>query len=807
MNVPGRNSLCAWNPCNLKLKLFARPSFLQHARRPSAKKAFLRSAKRKRNLLEKSSFLSSLAEPEGQDERLKQSKHGSASRPPQDLSSLQPKTTMPFAGTCHRTKYIVNPSAYYDSSKSRSTYSHPPRRHMLSSPEYHPFAPWRRTDLAQPQLESTESNDPAAVAKGNHEELGTASVSADKDQHSKETGAAALAEQENEKTQGPKSQAENVPVDPLSTSRPIDTVEASVSDEHAAETIAKPEKTKPGKNRHEEAEFQHHPIGQPSLQTPHRFTALVKGPGTGTSCPSSKDDNCPSLDVYTYHLGREGSELRTKDTGKLRFDLPVPTDTNHKSKDRDTVVPVVIEFYVSEGEKFMETIKYDLTDIHNGTTTTQLASAIAEEFILPLEVENELQESIERQIKDHLERNPYIPPVSAVEPNSGAMRGSEHGPISIAWHGDAIRLTEPGYEVPCTVSTDNLELKDRRSSSQAPANRTLLRAQKDASVEKTVSVPGSKATSGSARPQQVRQRAVGPNSEVKASDFVPEVSKARVFVEGGSREEVKSVVCTNVTESFVKTSLGTAVSPPRTVAEDGSTDYCIVCEKPGRLQCCDFCPRAYHRECLPSTGSADKSPWMCPACCQEQIGLPEDMVDGESVITRLQKTYGHVTDEKVLRLISMVYEMIERLIAYDFGRVFANPVTGVEGYETIVRKPMDLGSVLKRVSDGRYNGDGALCKVVVRALNDVELVWQNCFLFNHEGSAVFRMAEVQQRRADAIRMKSFDHFLSEEMKEEIKMYRASWESRNKEERIRMAESCPPALPLTTGVRASKLEES
>jgi len=32
--------------------------------------------------------------------------------------------------------------------------------------------------------------------------------------------------------------------------------------------------------------------------------------------------------------------------------------------------------------------------------------------------------------------------------------------------------------------------------------------------------------------------------------------------------------------------------------EDGNTDFCMMCKLGGGLLCCDFCPRAFHPNCL-----------------------------------------------------------------------------------------------------------------------------------------------------------------------------------------------------------------
>ena len=272
-------------------------------------------------------------------------------------------------------------------------------------------------------------------------------------------------------------------------------------------------------------------------------------------------------------------------------------------------------------------------------------------------------------------------------------------------------------------------------------------------------------------------------SQVPVSDFPREVSSDGLIIEPGTAKEYNYVFSNKRADSDLKED---PFSPRfRTSAvEDGSSSFCNACKKPGVLQCCDHCPRTYHPTCLsPSQSALTTKKWMCPQCFQEQIGFPSDLVDGESALNLMNRHFQpKASDKETIRLLAMVYEMIQTLISYDFGIEFANPVTGVEGYTDIVKKPMDLGTVLKQLGNGYYRSDDRLENILICALNDVELVWQNCFLFNHEKSAIFRMARVQQRRADAIRIKSFDHLLSKRVKDETTSFRQSWERINQNER-------------------------
>lgn len=213
--------------------------------------------------------------------------------------------------------------------------------------------------------------------------------------------------------------------------------------------------------------------------------------------------------------------------------------------------------------------------------------------------------------------------------------------------------------------------------------------------------------------------------------------------------------------------------------EDGSVDFCHVCNNVGNLLCCDFCPRAFHSDCIScevlQQDISEMARWECPCCSKEKDGLSEDNINGSSSLTTICSTYARVTTKKgdlnLLKLLSILHEMLRTLMDYDFGYMFRSPVDckQIPSYKTIVDKPMDLGTISSNMLKGMYNDDN-LENVALAVLKDIELVWHNCFIFNLEGSAVYRMAEVQKRRALSIQKRSFDHHLSEHVREELTNY-------------------------------------
>lgn len=263
-----------------------------------------------------------------------------------------------------------------------------------------------------------------------------------------------------------------------------------------------------------------------------------------------------------------------------------------------------------------------------------------------------------------------------------------------------------------------------------------------------------------------------------------------VYSEKGAEipPDVSSTFAQCTLQTKMNSSATNTASTLRSTAEDGSVDYCNRCSKPGNLLCCDYCPRAFHSKCIKQeeleNNSGDDTPWMCPPCCSEKQGLPEDSMDGKKYLLGIQSVYGEDGNNEMIIVLSIIQQMLSYLIEYDFGHMFAAPVEGVPDYNKIVSKPMDLGTIYKKLGDGSYKSqDESLEDIVVNVLNDIELVWQNCFAFNCEGSAVYRMAEIHRRRMQTIRGKSLDNYLTESMNERLREYLSQFGSKGATEEI------------------------
>lgn len=59
-------------------------------------------------------------------------------------------------------------------------------------------------------------------------------------------------------------------------------------------------------------------------------------------------------------------------------------------------------------------------------------------------------------------------------------------------------------------------------------------------------------------------------------------------------------------------------------------------------------------------------------------------------------------------------------------------------YPNIIKSPMDLGTILKKIDKNKY-------QTLYQCGEDVRLVWSNCMLYNADGSDFYRLADSLKR--------------------------------------------------------------
>lgn len=369
-------------------------------------------------------------------------------------------------------------------------------------------------------------------------------------------------------------------------------------------------------------------------------------------------------------------------------------------------------------------------------------------------------------------------------------------------------------ECPCSSCTQRLDvvaqlLKAKAKEQGVSPAGTVFEDMFEVSHQEVLQVP---AKASAAKKQKTGSPAQKVVSKIPYSDFPREVCNG-IDLDPGTELDYRTVHSSAGT-SLLTDAAGvsdlekgecpgsSSTSPP---LEDGSVDYCLVCGKHGNLLCCDFCPRAFHSDCIESNGADDRSDalWECPACVREKLGIPEEAMDGSNSLALVCKAHGAGDDSASfedltgLKILSIIHEMLGYLIKYNFGYAFKQPVDLVQvpAYSKIIEHPMDLGTISSSLEDGSYArrlGGSSLHATIVAVLNDIELVWHNCFTFNLPGSAIYRMAEVQRKAAQRIQSKSFDFLLSDEMKQEVQAFVAGCAgARDRPENSSVGEQAPP----------------
>ncbi|KAJ9583619.1 hypothetical protein L9F63_022042, partial [Diploptera punctata] len=203
---------------------------------------------------------------------------------------------------------------------------------------------------------------------------------------------------------------------------------------------------------------------------------------------------------------------------------------------------------------------------------------------------------------------------------------------------------------------------------------------------------------------------------------------------------------------------------------------CIVCgKKVGKnLVTCDLCPRAYHTDCLqPPLSKVPRGKWYCPTCQTKQPKKrnsgrrsgthtkPKDFENSDqpppatSPATPLMNTEDSnsaiipsaaspsvpssapTTPNKKERVKKMSKDLnpckllLEDLETHDEAWPFLLPVNTKQfpTYRKIIKTPMDLSTIKKKLQDCQYKNREEFCA-------DVRLIFNNCETFNEDDSPV-----------------------------------------------------------------------
>jgi hypothetical protein len=546
---------------------------------------------------------------------------------------------------------------------------------------------------------------------------------------------------------------------------------------------------------------------------------LVGSTGEYIGRQTIKNENCDmdmnkeevsdrTIDILAYHRGRE----------KFNFRIPLGIEENPTPLIAIVTIDIPLchpsnNEFVQANELFRETIPWDLTN-RAMPPPTVFAATIGEQFGLTYPMVWDLAQSIQSQLQNFVHENcAYTSPTITDPDSTNSINDSRKGIVTVPQlygevtgylqEGGICKSTNPRSKAPPidntrTTQRDESQISNRRSlsgSQRSVSNGSTSRQQTNTSSKSRPKIEPSLPVIHCRKsvPKLPISEFPIELSHGKNMDFGFEIDYQTLFTADGSflvttDTDTSTKYPTDATISSTSKTTATSMKDlqPSPLIEDGSVDFCNVCKMVGDLLCCDFCPRAFHCHCISNDvipeNMNDESKWECPSCIQERDGLPEDNITEPPIFETLVAVYSIDCEDTAMvqqvTVLSILHEMLHMLMNYDFGDVFRNPVNyrEIPTYKTIVKNPMDLGTISKDLvkGKGRYESKSPE-GVVLAVLKDIELVWHNCFIFNIEGSAVYRMANIHKRRAHSIRQRSFDHLISDRVKNELADYITSLE--------------------------------
>ncbi|KAL7534602.1 hypothetical protein ACHAXR_005983 [Thalassiosira sp. AJA248-18] len=97
--------------------------------------------------------------------------------------------------------------------------------------------------------------------------------------------------------------------------------------------------------------------------------------------------------------------------------------------------------------------------------------------------------------------------------------------------------------------------------------------------------------------------------------------------------------------------------------------------------------------------------------------------------------------------LSPEWQAMAKLVSQFYAKADAEPFRepvdwqslGLFDYPQVIKKPMDLGLVKKKVNEGKY-------KSIHDASDDVRLIWKNCMTYNADGSDFYNLAQTMAKK-------------------------------------------------------------
>jgi len=188
--------------------------------------------------------------------------------------------------------------------------------------------------------------------------------------------------------------------------------------------------------------------------------------------------------------------------------------------------------------------------------------------------------------------------------------------------------------------------------------------------------------------------------------------------------------------------------------------HCLVCggQEGTNLVHCSSCPRAYHTNCInPAMAKTPRGKWHCPGCNmkspKKKFKKPSQIFNSEMddnqtsssqppsaetslVEENLTETLKHnkkknSRSSKIDKDLSICHTLLSELGGHEDCWPFLTPVNTKQfpTYKKIIRIPMDISTIRKKLNDGMY-------KLREEFREDVNLIFHNCEIFNEDDSPV-----------------------------------------------------------------------
>ncbi|XP_048196248.1 transcription intermediary factor 1-alpha isoform X4 [Perognathus longimembris pacificus] len=165
--------------------------------------------------------------------------------------------------------------------------------------------------------------------------------------------------------------------------------------------------------------------------------------------------------------------------------------------------------------------------------------------------------------------------------------------------------------------------------------------------------------------------------------------------------------------------------------DDPNEDWCAVCQNGGELLCCEKCPKVFHLSChVPTLANFPSGEWICTFC--RDLSKPEVEYDCDAPSHNSEKR----KSESLVKLSPIDKRKCERLLLFlychEMSLAFQDPVPlTVPDYYRIIKNPMDLSTIKKRLQEDYY-----MYTKPEDFVADFRLIFQNCAEFNEPDSEV-----------------------------------------------------------------------